>query len=103
MSNTDLLELLADISRGLKDLAACIDAYLEKAKPVEVRLAELREAFPEDLRVLVDFEAVEGRVVIKPKRFLGRENFTRISEIVKQAGGEYVSAGRESHFLVPKR
>ena len=103
MNNSDLAGLLADISRTFKDLAAIIDGYLERVKPVEVRLAELREAFPEDLRVLVDFEAVEGRVLIKPKRFLGRENFTRIAEIVKQAGGEYVSAGRESHFLVPKR
>jgi len=103
MVDMEFLGLLADISRGLKDLAAIIDAYLEKAKPVEVRLAELRDSFPEDLMDLVEFETSGNRVVVKPKRYLGRENFTRIAEIVKQAGGEYVSAGRESHFLVPKR
>lgn len=31
----------------------------------------------------------------------GSENFTGIMEVVRKHGGEYVSAGRESHFKVP--
>lgn len=40
---------------------------------------------------------------VKPKRFLGTEDFAEIARIVKQYGGRYVSAGKSSHFNIPKR
>jgi hypothetical protein len=39
---------------------------------------------------------------VKPNQFLGAENFAGIAEIVKQYGGDYVSAGKESHFRIGK-
>jgi len=95
--------LLAEVSRTLKELAEAIDRYLEKNLPAEARLEILKEKFPEDLKKLVKFETADNRVVVKPRSYLGRENFSKIAEIIKKAGGEYVSAGKESHFLVPKR
>ena len=103
MNDKDLQELLAEVSRTLKELALSIDRFLERKLPVEARLEMLREKFPEDLKSLVKFEAADNRVVVKPKSYLGKENFSKIAEIIKEAGGEYVSAGKESHFVVPKR
>lgn len=59
------------------------------------------ELFPEDLRTLLSFEQKEGFCIIKPRQFLGSENFAKIADIVKQHGGEYISAGKESHFRIP--
>lgn len=39
---------------------------------------------------------------IKPKQFLQTADFAEIARIVKQFGGEYVSAGKFSHFRIPK-
>jgi len=39
---------------------------------------------------------------IKPKQFLKTEDFAQIARIVKQYGGQYISAGKLSHFRVPK-
>jgi hypothetical protein len=59
------------------------------------------ELFPEDLRGLLSFEQKEGFCIIKPRQFLGSENFEKIADIVKGQGGEYISAGKDSHFKIP--
>jgi hypothetical protein len=35
--------------------------------------------------------------------FLGSENFAKIASAVRGMGGEYISAGKDSHFRVPKK
>jgi hypothetical protein len=59
--------------------------------------------FPEDLENLLSFEEKDQYVVIKPRQFLGSENFSKIASIVRGVGGEYISAGKASHFRVPKK
>jgi len=52
---------------------------------------------------LLSFEEKEDYVIIKPRQFLGSENFSKIASAVRQMGGDYVSAGKASHFRVPKK
>jgi hypothetical protein len=59
--------------------------------------------FPDDLESLLSFEEKEEYIVIKPRQFLGSDNFSKIASIVRGVGGEYVSAGKASHFRVPKK
>jgi hypothetical protein len=61
------------------------------------------EIFPEDLRKLLAFEERDGFLVIKPKGFLGAEVFAKVAEVIKSYNGEYVSAGKSSHFRVPNK
>jgi len=56
--------------------------------------------FPEDLKNLLTFEEKDGYVLIKPRQFLGSENFAKIASIVRGTGGDYISAGRDSHFRI---
>ena len=58
------------------------------------------QLFDEKMRESLGFEEVNGYVHVKPKKFLGSENFAKIARVVKDNGGEYVSAGRDSHFRV---
>ncbi len=48
------------------------------------------------------FEEMEEYIIIKPRQYLGSENFAKIASIVREEDGEYISAGRESHFRLPK-
>ncbi|MDI6813842.1 MAG: hypothetical protein QMD10_09925 [Desulfitobacteriaceae bacterium] len=57
---------------------------------------------PEDLAGMVSFEEQADAVIIRPKAYLGAENFAKIAAIVRKHGGEYISAGKESHFRMPK-
>jgi len=72
---------------------------LERSKAVE----DIRMMFPDDLESLLSFEEKEEYIVIKPRQFLGSDNFSKIASIVRGVGGEYVSAGKASHFRVPKK
>jgi hypothetical protein len=64
---------------------------------------DVRMMFPEDLDNMLSFEEKPDYVIIKPKQFLGSENFAKIASTVRGLGGEYISAGRDSHFRVYKK
>jgi hypothetical protein len=66
-------------------------------------LDDIRMSFPEDLESRLSFEEKGDYIIIKPKQFLGSENFAKIASAVRGMGGEYISAGKDSHFRVPKK
>lgn len=61
-----------------------------------------KDFFPDTLRKLLKFEETEDCIVIRPHQYLGRETFANIARIVREGGGEYISAGKQSHFRFPK-
>jgi|SRR3990170_1097045 Rps23 Pro-64 3,4-dihydroxylase Tpa1-like proline 4-hydroxylase len=71
----------------------------DKKKSIE----DIRMAFPEDLENLLSFEEKDEYIMIKPRQFLGSENFAKIASTVRGMGGEYISAGKDSHFRVTKK
>lgn len=71
----------------------------EKSKAIE----DIKTMFPEELENLLNFEEKEDYVVIKPRQFLGSDNFSKIASTIRGIGGEYISAGKGSHFRVPKK
>ena len=73
--------------------------FLGKQKSID----DIRMSFTEDLENLLNFEEKPDYIVVKPKQFLGSENFAKIASAVRGMGGEYISAGKESHFRVPKK
>ena len=64
---------------------------------------DIRMSFPEELEARLGFEEKGDFIIIKPKQFLGSENFAKIASAVRGMGGEYISAGKDSHFRVPKK
>ena len=66
-------------------------------------IEDIRMMFPEELDNMLAFEDKGDYVMIKPKQFLGSENFAKIASTVRGIGGEYISAGRDSHFRVYKK
>jgi hypothetical protein len=72
--------------------------------PRALTAADASQAFPEDLRKMLSFSEDGDCVLVKPLGFLGGGNFRKVANIVKgELGGEYVSAGKDSHFRIPKR
>jgi len=66
-------------------------------------IAQIEAKFPTELKEILTFEAIGEYIVIKPRQYLGSENFAKIASIVRGEGGEYLSAGKESHFRIKKR
>ena len=115
----ELLVVLNKISEDLRSVSSSIKATLgvkitqpapQAAAPVsrEVQgkkkaVDDVRLAFPEDLEALLSFQEKTDYIMVKPKQFLGSENFAKIASTVRGLGGEYISAGKDSHFRVPKK
>lgn len=70
-------------------------------QPVQSNVSRLDEV----KGVLTDYPlSVEEKgelIIVKPTSFLGSENFAKVASLVRGMGGEYVSAGKESHFKIP--
>ena len=65
-------------------------------------IQEVKDFFPDDLEKMLTFEDSESYILVKPQHYLGSDTFAQIARIIRDAKGEYISAGKESHFRVPK-
>lgn len=58
--------------------------------------------FGNKLADLLEFTDEETYIKIKPIKYLGSDNFAKIASVNRELGGEYISAGKDSHFRLPK-
>jgi hypothetical protein len=103
----DISEDLTDISKQLKAERPVPTAAATPSAPSPTAagmrsVADVRNAFPKELENMLFFEDAGTHIIIKPRAYLGSENFAKIASLVRGEGGEYISAGKESHFRVPK-
>jgi len=90
---------VSQITQPTTPTVAVHSATVEKKK----NLQDIRMAFPEDLENLLSFEERDDYIMVRPRQFLGSENFAKVASAVRGLGGEYISAGRDSHFRVYKK
>ncbi len=94
---------LADVAKSLKEVEAPVVAPAPPPSEGKKRSTDdVRTLFPKDLEDMLLFEEKEEYIVIRPRQYLGSDNFAKIASIVRDQGGEYISAGKESHFRVPR-
>lgn len=67
-----------------------------------VSMEDIKRLFPEDLESLLSFQEMADHFLVKPRQFLGPDVFSQVAARVREVGGEYISAGKESHFRIPK-
>lgn len=58
---------------------------------------------PKDLADLLLFENWSDRIVIRAKRSLRVDEFSKLVGIVSDLGGKWVQAGKDSHFEITER
>jgi len=101
----DILQDLSDISKTLKATTAPTPAptSMPAAPAGALRSAkDVQTMFPTELEDMLNFTETPQYIIIKPRRFLGSDNFAKIASIVRSNGGEYISAGKESHFRIAR-
>jgi len=113
----DLLVVMETIAKDLRELVNTLKSTIPQpltqpqpqpptpapAPETIRRIEDVRMMFPSELGDLLSFEEEENYIIVKPRQYLGGENFAKIASIVRGAGGEYISAGKESHFRIPKK
>ena len=73
----------------------------EAPAPPRITVESVRSRLAEDLKEVSVSEEADG-IVVRPTGYLGRDKFASIAAIVRELGGNYISAGKESRFLIPK-
>ena len=81
------------------------EAYQDKpTTDIRVTVEDVRTLLPQD--VLPDLNVAVNKhdpktIHIVPKKYLGKENFYKVSKAVKNMHGEWVSQGKHSYWWVP--
>ena len=115
----ELLVLLNKISDDLRTVSASVKSlavsrstqptiqspaiFSHEIHETKTAIEDVRLVFPKALQNLLTFEEKSGHIIIKPKQFLGSENFAKIASLVRGLDGEYISEGKNSHFRLPKK
>ena len=107
----ELLNVLLDISSNLREILKSLKDSAQISTPTDeivlsykrkINTSDIRNTFSKEFQGMLFFEEDEKFVTVKPKKYLGTENFARIASIIRDQGGEYVSEGKNSHFKIPK-
>lgn len=113
----ELLNVLKMISRDLSEVSKSLKTVTVPSAPevpaapatptptdaaVTRGVEDVKMLFSKDLEDMLSFEEKGEFIVVKPRQYLGSDNFSKIASIIRGAGGEYISAGKQSHFRVPK-
>ena len=99
---------LAEVSKSLNAVNGSAPAPAISAAPAASSnkkrgINEVKQAFSTELAGMLLFEEHGSLVIVKPRRFLGSDNFAKIASVVRELGGDYVSAGRNSHFKIGRK
>ena len=95
---------LAEVSKSLKSVSEPAAAPAVSVTPAKMRgIKDVKQAFSSELEGMLTFEEKENFIIVRPRRFLGSDNFAKIASVVRDLGGEYISAGRSSHFKIAKK
>ena len=113
----ELLNVLKMISRDLGEVSKSLKTAAVPSAPVVPAtptaptpasavgtrgVEDVKMLFSKDLEDMLSFDEKGEFIVVKPRQYLGSDNFAKIASIIRDAGGEYISAGKQSHFRVPK-
>jgi len=83
------------------------EAYQDQPKPttnMPINVKDVCEALPQDIlpNLNVAVNKHDPKTIhIVPKKYLGKENFYKVTKAVKAMQGEWVSQGKHSYWWVP--
>ena len=94
---------LTEVSKSLKSVSG--PATAPSVAPAEKMrsINDVKQVFSSELGGMLTFEEKENYIIVRPRRYLGSDNFAKVASVVRNLGGEYISAGKSSHFKVPKK
>ncbi|MFW6117434.1 MAG: hypothetical protein ACOC6G_02495 [Thermoproteota archaeon] len=81
---------------GSYEITLTVQSVRKATNLAEVQ-SQLRE-YADDLSI----SETEEEIVVKPEGYLGRGKFKEIAAKMRELGGTYISAGKDSRFVISK-
>jgi len=77
--------------------------FTREERSEAITIEAVSKAFSQELRGKLYFEDTGDCVIVRARRYLEPSTFKQVADIVKERfGGEYISAGKDSHFRIEK-
>jgi len=106
---SELKTIISDVSTRTKQAGSEQEIVVEAEKikgesPVEpLTLGKVQSMLPENLLSKIYLEDAGGSIIVRPREFLTRDEFQEIARTAcDELGGAYISAGKNSRFIIPK-
>jgi len=96
---TEFEAAVAKMKQQIAKLVGVAEQAQQKPAQQDVQLEQLKQMFGE-LASYLSFDMRDGKAVVTPRKFLGSEDFAKVARIVRDQGGQYISAGKESRFEI---
>jgi len=98
------LKVELDETEGLDEAFRNVKArvlQLHEGSRMENDIERLRDSFSNRWQESLEFTSDDEYFIVKPKHYLGSDIFGELATIIRDLGGEYVSADEDSHFRIP--
>jgi hypothetical protein len=114
---SEVLDVLKRISEDLQDISTSLKTTTSPKTPTATpsmpsqpttqpatgkQIDDIKMQFTKELEEMLIFEDKGSFIKVTPRQYLGSDNFAKIAAIVRESGGEYISAGKNSHFRISK-
>ncbi len=116
LSDTELLyQILGKIevtNEIIDQLCKAVNPLLDKLEPPkptpqtkptneqETKINGLKNMLPQQVEEKLNFSIENGYIIIRTKQYL-KEGFREVAQALKDAGAEYISAGKNTHWRKP--
>lgn len=74
---------------------------LQKEKRNLDIVQKVKERFLDKWVERIEFSRQGNFIIVKTKQYLNTDDFEELRAVIRDFGGEYVSAGKDSHFKIP--
>jgi len=89
-----------DLDEAFRNIKARV-LQLHEGSRIETDIESLRDSFLDEWNGRLEFTSNDKYFIVKPKHYLGSDKFGELASIIRDLGGEYVSADKDSHFRIP--
>ena len=93
---------VVEAKAGVADNVTILEPQVQLPNDNTERIRKVKAGLSDNQLKMVSIYVENNCVIVKPRQFLGSEDFAKIGSSIRKMGGEYISAGRDSHFRIPK-
>ena len=92
---------VVEAKAGVADNVTILEPQVQLPNDDMQLIKNIKYSLPDSLVKLLTISKVSDYIEVKPRQFLGSDNFAKISQLLKRGfDAEYVSAGRDSHWRI---
>lgn len=89
-----------DLNKAFNEVKTHVFQLHKEKRNLDI-IQKVKERFLDKWVERIEFSRQGNFIIVKTKQYLNTDDFEELRAVIRDFGGEYVSAGKESHFKIP--